>query len=127
MNIKPIKTESDYNQALEEIRNLFQAENDTPEGDYLDVLVTLVEAYERDHFQIPAPDPVEAINYFIESRGISRSELADILGTHSRVSEVLNYQRGLNLRMIRNLHGELGIPADVLINKYDLKKSFELT
>ena len=124
MNIKPIKTESDYKQALEEIRNLFQAENDTPEGDYLDVLVTLVEAYERDHFHIPAPDPVEAINYFIESRGISRSELADILGTQSRVSEVLNYQRGLNLRMIRNLHGELGIPANVLINKYDLKKPY---
>ena len=125
MNIKPIKTDDDYNKALEEIRNNFHVEDNTPKGDYLDVLVTLVEAYEREHFPIPAPDPVEALNYFIESRGLSRSQLAKLLGPRSRVTEVLNYQRGLSLRMIRNLHGELGIPADVLINEYELKKSYE--
>lgn len=125
MKIKPIKTEEDYQQALEEIRKLFNAEIDTPEGDKLDILVTLVEAYERENYQIPTPDPVEAINYFIESRGLSSEELVRLLGTRSRVSEVLNYKRGLNLRMIRSLHGELGIPAEVLINEYSLKNCYE--
>lgn len=125
MKIKPIKTEEDYQQALEEIRKLFNAEIDTPEGDKLDILVTLVEAYERENYQIPTPDPVEAINYFIESRGLSSEELVRLLGTRSRVSEVLNYKRGLNLRMIRSLHGELGIPAEVLINEYSLKNFYK--
>jgi HTH-type transcriptional regulator / antitoxin HigA len=127
MNIKPIKTEEDYRNALDEIERLFQAQDNTPEGDYLDVLVALVEAYERDHFSIPTPDPVEAIQYFLESRKVSKKELAKILGTDSRVSEVLHYKRGLSLKMIRNLHSELGIPAEVLITDYKLRNCSKVT
>lgn len=124
MKIKPIKTEEDYSKVMEEIKKLFHAEINTPEGDKLDILVTLAEAYERDHYQIPTPDPVEAINYFIESRGLSKKKLVELLGTESRVSEVLNHKRNLNLRMIRNLHFELGIPAEVLINEYPLENCY---
>jgi len=125
MKIKPIKTEQDYQQALMQIEGLFQAPENSPESDELEILVTLVEAYEKDHFPIPVPDPVEAIRYFLESRQLSRKELADLLGTESRVSEILHYQRGLSLKMIRNLHDELGIPAEILISDYDLKDSYK--
>jgi HTH-type transcriptional regulator / antitoxin HigA len=125
MKIKPIKTEEDYQQALAQIEGIFHTQENTPEGDDLDVLVALVEAYERDRFPIPVPDPVEAIRYFLESRQLSRKELAEILGTESRVSEILHYKRGLSLKMIRNLHDELGIPAEILISDYDLKDSYD--
>jgi len=116
MDIKPIKTEIDYRQALAEIECLFSAEPDTLDGDRLDVLTTLVEVYEQKHFVIPAPDPVEAIKYWMESRGISRQDLEPLLGSRARVSEIFNHKRGLTLTMIRRLHDTLGIPAEALIS-----------
>lgn len=120
MDIKPIKTNADYQNAMAQIESLFNAQPGTPDSDSLDVLTTLVESFERENFPIPAPDPVAAIQYFLESRKVTRKELVKILGTKSRVTEVLNYKRGLSLRMIRNLHDELGIPADVLIRDYEI-------
>ena len=118
MDIKPIKTETDYQAALEEIENLFDADPDTPEGDRLEVLVTLVEAYEEKHYSIPMPDPIEAILYHMESRGLTRLDLQQYIGSRARVSEVLNRKRPLSMEMIRNLHKGLGIPAEVLIQPY---------
>lgn len=118
MDIKPIKTETDYQAALEEIEGLFDAAPDTPEGDRLEVLVTLVEAYEEKHYSIPKPDPIEAILYHMESRGLTRRDLQPYIGSRARVSEVLNRKRPLTMEMIRNLHKELGIPAEVLIQPY---------
>jgi len=115
MDIKPIKSESDYREALAEIETLFAAEPDTPDGDRLDVLATLVEVYEQKHYAIPSPDPVEAITYWMESRGISRQQLTPLLGSRARVSEIFNNKRGLTLAMIRRLHNTLGIPAEALI------------
>lgn len=121
MDIKPIKTEIDYREALAEIECLFSAEPDTSDGDRLDVLTTLVEVYEQKHFVIPAPDPVEAIKYWMESRGISRQDLEPLLGSRARVSEIFNHKRGLTLTMIRRLHDTLGIPAEALISPSRLR------
>ena len=118
MDIKPIKTEADYQAALQEIEGLFDAAPDTPEGDRLDVLVTLVEAYEEKHYSIPKPDPIEAILYHMESRGLVRRDLEPYIGSRARVSEVLNRKRPLTMEMIRNLHKGLGIPAEILIQPY---------
>jgi len=118
MDIKPIKTEADYQAVLEEIEKLFDAALDTPEGDRLEVLVTLVEAYEEKHYSIPMPDPIEAILYHMESRGLTRRDLQPYIGSRARVSEVLNRKRPLTMEMIRNLHSGLGIPAEVLIQPY---------
>jgi HTH-type transcriptional regulator/antitoxin HigA len=118
MDIKPIKTEIDYQAALEEIEGLFNAAPDTPEGDRLEVLVTLVEAYEEKHYSIPKPDPIEAILYHMESRGLTRLDLQPYIGSRARVSEVLNRKRPLTMEMIRNLHKGLGIPAEILIQPY---------
>ena len=115
MNIKPIKTTADYEVALKEIERLFEADPGTPQGDRLEVLTTLVEAYEDKHFAIPAPDPIEAIQYFMESRELSRRDLEPYLGSRARVSEVLNRRRPLSLEMIRELNKGLGIPAEVVI------------
>jgi HTH-type transcriptional regulator / antitoxin HigA len=118
MNIKPIHSEADYQVALNEIEKLMESQPGTPEGDRIDVLVTLVEAYEAKHFPIPEPDdPVEVLQYYIESRGLSRSDLITYLGSKERVSEVLNHKRGLSLEMIRRLHTGLGIPTDLLVGK----------
>lgn len=118
MRIKPIKTEADYQEVLKEIDRIFDAEPGTREGDRLDVLTTLVEAYEEKHFHIPLPDPIEAILYYVESRGLSRRDLERYIGSRARVSEVLNRKRPLTMEMIRNLHKGLGIPAEVLIQRY---------
>ena len=118
MDIRPIKTEADYQAVLAEIEQLFDAHPDTPEGDRLDVLTTLVEAYEDDREPIAAPDPIEAIKYYLESRGLTRRDLEPYIGSRARVSEVLNRKRGLTLEMIRRLHTGLGIPAEVLIKPY---------
>ena len=118
MDIRPIRTEADYQATLMEIERLFGAAPNTPQGDRLDVLTTLVEAYEDLHYRIPAPDPVEAIKYYMESRGLSRGDLEPYLGSRARVSEVLSRKRPLSLSMIRRLHTGLGIPADVLIESY---------
>jgi len=121
MEIKPIKTEEDYMATLSEIERLFDAAPDTPEGDRLEVLTTLLEAYEKAHYSIPAPDPVEAIKYWMESRGITRQDLEPLMGSRARVSEVFNHRRGLTLTMIRNLHDKLGIPAEALIQPSTLR------
>lgn len=118
MEIKPIKNETDYQAALEEIDSLFDAAPDTPEGDRLEVLTTLVEAYEERHYSIPMPDPIEAIVYHLESRGLARRDLEPFIGSRARVSEILNRKRPLTMEMIRNLHKGLGIPAEVLIQPY---------
>lgn len=125
MEIRPIKTEADYQAALEEIEHLFNVAPDTPEGDRLEVLTTLVEAYEDKHYSIPLPDPIEAILYYMESRGLSRRDLESYIGSRARVSEVLNRKRSLTIKMIRSLHTGLGIPADILIQPYEVTKQLE--
>lgn len=122
MEIRPIKTEADYQAALEEIERLFDAAPDTPEGDRLEVLTTLVEAYEEKHYAIPLPDPVEAIEYYMESRGLTRRDLESYIGSRGRVSEILNRKRSLSIEMIRRLHAGLGIPAEVLIQPYEYRR-----
>jgi HTH-type transcriptional regulator/antitoxin HigA len=123
MDIRPIKTEIDYRAALAEIETLFDAVPNTPECDRLDILTTLVEAYEAQHYEITPPDPVEAILYHLESRGLSRQDLEPYIGSRGRVSEVLNRKRPLTLEMIRKLHDSLGIPAEVLIQPYQTQQS----
>jgi HTH-type transcriptional regulator/antitoxin HigA len=120
MEIKPIKTDEDYRVALDEIDRLFDAVPNTPEADRLEVLVTLVETYEQRYFDTSLPDPIEAIKYYMESRGLSRKDLEPFIGSSARVSEILNRKRSLTLRMIRNLEAGLGIPAEVLVQRYDL-------
>lgn len=118
MEIRPVRTEADYEAALAEIERLFEAAPNTLEGDRLDVLTTLVEAYEAQHYAIPEPDPVEAIRYFMESRGLTRTDLEPYIGSRARVAEVLNRKRPLSLNMIRRLYSGLGIPAEVLVGPY---------
>jgi HTH-type transcriptional regulator / antitoxin HigA len=120
MEIRPIKTEADYQAALAEIERLFDATPNTPAGDCLDVLTTLVEAYEAQHYSLPAPDPIDALTYHLESRGLSRRDLEPYLGSRARVAEVLNRKRPLSLDMIRRLHTGLGIAAEILIQPYAL-------
>ncbi len=123
MDIKPIKTENDYNAALTEIERLMGADLNTAEGDKLDVLTTLVEAYEEKHYPIDPPDPIEAILHHMESQGITRKELEQYIGNRARVSEILNRKRSLSVNMIRNLQEGLGISADILIRPYSLNIS----
>ncbi len=118
MNIRPIKNDADYEAALAEIARLFDVPPGTPESDRLEVLATLVEAYEDRKYDIPMPDPVEAIKYYIESRGLSLSDLEQHLGNGTTVANVLNRKQPLTIDMIRRLHAGLGIPADVLIQPY---------
>lgn len=117
MKIKPIKTERDHRLALKQIERLMDARPNSPEGDALDVLATLVSAWEARHQAIEAPDPIEAIQFAIEQRGLSRKDLEPLLGSRARVAEVLNRKRKLTLPMIRRLHERLGIPAEVLIRE----------
>jgi HTH-type transcriptional regulator/antitoxin HigA len=123
LKLRPIKTEADYRAALDEIEKLFEAKPNTPECDLLEVLTTLVEAYEQQHYPIDAPDPVEAILYYLESRGLSWQDLESVIGSREQVGEVLNRQQPLTLEMIRRLHSSLGIPAEVLIQPYSLMKN----
>ncbi|MDL1912038.1 transcriptional regulator [Chloroflexi bacterium CFX6] len=123
MDVKPIRTKKEHKAALREIERFFNAEPGTPEGDRLDVLVTLVEAYEDEHYPIPLPDPIEAIFYFMESRGLTRVDLEPYIGSRARVSEILNRKRPLTLPMIQRLHSKLGIPADVLVKPYKVTSS----
>ncbi|MBE8968212.1 transcriptional regulator [Nostocales cyanobacterium LEGE 12452] len=119
MELRPIRTQADYQEALREIELLFDAVPNTPECDRLDVLSTLVEAYEKAHFPIEKPDPIEAIQYYMDTRGWSRRDLELCLGSRARVSEILSRKRALTLEMIRKLNQELGIPAEILIQPYD--------
>jgi HTH-type transcriptional regulator/antitoxin HigA len=116
MNIKPIKNERDYRRALKEIDKLMDAQPNSPQGDRLDVLVTLITAWEDKHYPIDAPDAVEAIRFAMQQRGLTRRDLEPYLGSRARVAEVLNRKRSLTLPMIRRLHAGLGIPADALIS-----------
>lgn len=118
MDIKPIKTDTDYRVALKEIESLMMAMPDTPEGEKLDVLVTLIEAYEAKHYPIDLPDPVAAIRFEMEQKGLSPKDLEPMIGRSNRVYEVLSRKRSLSLNMIRKLHNSLGIPANVLIQPY---------
>ena len=115
MNIKPIKTDADYRAALKEIESLMMAQPDTPDGEKLDVLVTLVEAYESKHYPLDLPDPVEAIKFEMEQKGLTIKDLEPMIGKSNRVYEILNRKRSLTLSMIRRLHQELNIPAESLI------------
>ena len=115
MDVKPIRTEEDYRATLQEIESLMTAELDTPAGERLDVLVTLVEAYERRHFPLDLPDPVEAIKFAMDQRGLTVKDLEPMIGRSNRVYEVLSHKRPLTLRMIWKLHKGLGIPAECLI------------
>lgn len=112
MRIAPIKSERDYDAALAEIDGLMDAEPNTPRGDRLDVLVTLVEAYETKRWAIDPPDPIDAIKLRMEQRGLTRRDLERILGSRGRVSEILNRRRALSVEMMRRLHRELAIPAE---------------
>jgi HTH-type transcriptional regulator / antitoxin HigA len=123
MDVKPIRTEQDYRRALAEVERLMDAEDGTPEADRLDVLVTLVEAYEDEKWPIEAPDPVAAIEHTLEFRGLPRSALVPIIGSRARVSEILNRKRHLTLPMIWRLVRDLGIPAEVLVRPYALKRA----
>src|SRR5687767_4027751 len=115
MHIKPIRTKADYRAALKEIEALIHAKADTPGGERLDVLVTLVEAYEAKHYPMDLPDPVEAIKFRMEQMGLAPKDLVPMIGQLNRVYEVLNRKRPLTLKMIWRLHRELGIPAESLI------------
>ena len=119
MEMRPIRTQADYQEALQEVEQLFDAAPNTPEYDRLDILSTLVEAYEKTHFPIELPDPIETIQYYLDTRGWSRRDLEPCLGSRARVSEVLSRKRCLTLEMIRKLNQELGIPAEILIQPYE--------
>ena len=115
MDIRPIRTEADYREALRVIEDLMTAAHGTPEGERLDVLTTLVESYESKHYPLDFPDPVEAIKFEMEQRGLTAKNLEPMIGERNRVYEVLNRKRSLSRRMIWKLNQELGIPAESLI------------
>lgn len=114
-NVKPVRTRKDHEAALAEVERLWGAKLGTPEGDRLDVLATLIDAYEAARFPIDPPDPVEAIKFRMEQQGLTRKDLQPLIGTRTRVAEVLNRKRNLSIGMIRRLHQALGISAEVLI------------
>jgi HTH-type transcriptional regulator/antitoxin HigA len=115
MEIAPIKNRSDYQRTLKEIEGLMNAKRSSPEGDRLDILVALVEAWERKHYRLDLPDPVEAIKYHMDQNGLQPRDLIPFIGSRNRVHEVLNRKRPLTLKMINRLHRGLGIPAESLI------------
>jgi len=121
MTLRPIRNEEDYETALEEIEALWEAESGTPEADRLDILVMLVESYEAEHYPIPDPDPIELILHVMDARGLTRRDLEPYLGSRARVSEILNRRRPLSLEMIRKLQAGLGLPADVLVQPYEVQ------
>ncbi|MFL5087045.1 MAG: type II toxin-antitoxin system HigA family antitoxin [Xanthobacteraceae bacterium] len=114
-NVKPIRTAKDYEAALKDVERLWGAKSGTPEGDRLDVLATLIDAYEAAQFPLDPPDPIEAIRFRMEQQGLTRKDLEPLIGTRTRVAEVLNRKRNLSIAMIRRLRAQLGISAEVLI------------
>ena len=118
MTIKPIKTEKDYQQALEHLEMIFDSKKGSAQGDELEVLGILIEHYEKKHFPIDLPDPVAAIKFRMEQLDYNQSDLAHIFGVKSRASEILNKKRKLSLQMIRQLHDKLNIPTEVLVQAY---------
>jgi HTH-type transcriptional regulator / antitoxin HigA len=113
--VRPIRSKRDYESALKEVERLWGAKSGTRDGDRLDVLATLIEAYEEEHYPIDPPDPIEAIKFRMEQQGLTRRDLEGIIGTRTRIAEVMNRKRGLSIEMIRRLHERLGIAAEVLI------------
>jgi HTH-type transcriptional regulator/antitoxin HigA len=122
MEIKPIRNEQDYRESLSRVEALWDCREGSAECDELDVLATLIEAYEREHFPIDIPDPIEAIRFRLEQQGKDTRDLVGIIGQRTRVYEVLSGKRSLSLQMIRNLQQKLGIPADVLIQPIKRRK-----
>jgi HTH-type transcriptional regulator / antitoxin HigA len=114
-DVKPIRSNSDYEAALKEVERLWGAKQGSRDGDRLDVLATLIDAYEAEHFPLDPPDPIEAIKFRMEQQNLTRRDLEEIIGSRTRIAEVLNRKRGLSIGMIRRLHEQLGISADVLI------------
>jgi HTH-type transcriptional regulator / antitoxin HigA len=121
--VKPIRTKGDYQRALKEVERLWGTRLGTPEGDRLDVLATLIDAYESEQYRIEPPDPIEAIKFRMEQQGLSRRDLEPLIGTRTRVAEVLNRKRNLSISMIRRLHDRLGISAEVLIRPSRKKRA----
>jgi HTH-type transcriptional regulator/antitoxin HigA len=121
MNIKPIRTDKDYEEALKRVEVLMDAKEATAEFDELEILSTLIENYEAKHFSIDIPDPIEAIKFRMEQEGLKQKDVAELFGNKVRVSEVLNKKRRLTLDMVRNLHDNLSIPYDSLLNRYELQ------
>ena len=121
MEIRPIKTEQDYNTSIRRIEVLWGAKKDTPQGDELDLLVTLVESYEMKHYPIAPPDPVDAIKFRMEQMGMTKADMVQYIGSQSRVSEILNRKRKLTLGMIKSLYKGLRIPADILLAQANLR------
>jgi len=121
--LKPIRTKADYEKGLAEVEHLWGAKSGTPKGDRLDVLATLIDAYEAEHYPMDLPDPVEAIKFRMEQQGLSRKDLEPLIGTRTRVAEVLNRKRSLSIGMIRRLHERLGISAEVLIRPSRTEKA----
>jgi HTH-type transcriptional regulator / antitoxin HigA len=113
--VKPIRTKADHERAMAEVERLWGAKNGTPEGDRLDVLVTLIEAYEKEVYPFDPPDPIEAIQFRMEQLGLTRKDLEPFIGSRARVAEVMNRKRGLSIDMIRRLNEGLGISGDILI------------
>ena len=113
--VKPIRSRRDYEAALKEVERLWGAKAKTRAGDRLDVLATLIDAYEAEHYPMDPPDPIEAIKFRMEQQGLTRRDLEELIGTRTRIAEVLNGKRGLSIGMIRRLHARLGISAEVLI------------
>lgn len=129
MDIHPIKTEADHQAALREVSSYFENEPEpgSQAGDRFDILLTLIESYEAKHHPIEAPDPIEAIKYLMEAKGLDRKDLTPILGSRQRVHEILERKRPLSMQHIRKLHDSLGIPAEILIKPYPLVKENALT
>jgi HTH-type transcriptional regulator/antitoxin HigA len=123
MQIRPIKNKADHRAALKEVERLMDAKPGTTAGDRLEVLTTLIDRYESDHEPIDPPDPIDALLYHMESRGLTRRDLEPYLGSRARVAEILNRRRLLTIDMIRKLHEGLGISADVLIRPYTVRGS----
>jgi HTH-type transcriptional regulator/antitoxin HigA len=119
--IKPIRSEADYEAALAEVERLWDAPSSTPKGDRLEVLAALIDAYESEHHPMDPPDPIEAIKFRMEQQGLTRKDLEGILGSRTRIAEVLNRRRGLSIKMIRRLHEKLEISAEVLIRQSPLR------
>ena len=122
MTIKPINTEAEYQAALAQIEAFWDAVDGSEEAEQLEVLSMLVEAYEKQHFPIEAPDPIEFLNYIMETRGLARKDLEPYIGPRGRVSDIMNRVRPLTLEMIRRLSSGLGLPATVLIQNYPLRQ-----
>jgi HTH-type transcriptional regulator / antitoxin HigA len=120
--LKPIRTKADYKAALAEVERLWGSKSGTPKGDRLDVLATLIDVYENQHYPMDPPDPIEAIQFRMEQLGLTRKDLEPLIGTRARVAEVMNRKRSLSIDMIRRLHQQLGISADVLIRRHEKTK-----